>query len=44
MTFATGTDFGAARTFGAEMSFGGAQNWNDDVHTFGEDPSFTGIS
>ena len=43
MTFGTGTDFGAARTFGTGMTFTGSQNWDDDVHTFGEDPVFSGI-
>jgi hypothetical protein len=43
MTFAAGTDFGAARTFGIGMAFTGTQNWNDDIHTFGVDPTFSGI-
>jgi len=43
MTFGAGTDFGAARTFGEAMTFTGTQNWDDDVHTFGADPVFSGI-
>ena len=43
MAFGAGTDFGAARTFGEAMTFSGTQNWDDDVHTFGADPVFSGI-
>ena len=43
MAFLAGTDFGASRTFGEGLSVTGAQNWDDDVHTFGEDPFFAGL-
>ena len=43
MAFLAGTDFGQARTFGEGLTVTGAQNWDDDVHVFGEDPFFNGL-
>jgi len=43
MAFLAGTDFGASRTFGEGLSVTGAQNWDDDVHVFGDDPFFNGL-
>ena len=42
LAFLAGVDFGASRTFGAGLSVTGAQNWDDEVHTFGKDPFFNG--
>ena len=43
MAFLAGTDFGVARTFGDSFQTTGAQNWDDDLHTFGNDPFFNGL-
>jgi len=43
MAFLAGTDFGAARTFGDGFQATGSQNWDDEAHTFGEDPFFNGL-
>ena len=32
-----------ARTFGEGFGITGAQDWDDDIHVFGDDPFFNGL-